>query len=255
MGMRTGTSYYEKNERLMRRRAVQSFAAGTALAVDVALEIAAVEQLSQHKLLEGGDGTGVKAQLLLKKCDQTTGEHHVARAHGGGDGLGKGVEIDHAVLMREGEKRFHRLRGDGELGAVVRFDDETIRFFRPADVFVTLGGGGSDAAGKAAVGRGVQNVRARTGERIAVNAVTNQRQFFVRYAFCVIDLPQLVVSRRFDGVDFVPAEQIDDEAIEIFRTGADDNLFRVHLNAAVARKVLPDCVAQLDQPRVGGALQ
>ncbi len=42
----------------MRRRAVQSFAAGTALAV-VALEIAAVEQLSQHKLLEGGDGTGV----------------------------------------------------------------------------------------------------------------------------------------------------------------------------------------------------
>ncbi len=36
----------------MRRRAVQSFAAGTALAVDVALELAAVEQLSQHKLLK-----------------------------------------------------------------------------------------------------------------------------------------------------------------------------------------------------------
>ena len=96
----------------MRRRAVQSSAAD---AVDVALEIAAVEQLSQHKLLEGGDGTGVKAQLFIESLHHGWRENHVADSDGGGNGFGEGIHIDNIHALCHGKKGAFRLAGHGEL--------------------------------------------------------------------------------------------------------------------------------------------
>ena len=219
------------------------------------LEVAAADQLGQHVLLKARHAAGVEPELFLKGRSELPGKHHVTDAHGRRNGSGKGIQVDHVVLLGEGEERLHGLGRDGELGAVVGLNEKPPGAARPADVLVALGGRRGNAAGEAPIGRGVQHVGLRSREGGAVDAVPGQRQMFADRAGGAIDLLELLVGRRFDGVHPAAAQQIDNHSVEIFRAGADDDLIHFHANAAVAGEVLLNGPAKLRASGIGRFLQ
>ena len=87
------------------------------------LEIAVLQQPRDDILLEGGHSAGVKAQALVKLPYQLLWQHHIAHTQRGGNGFGKGVEIDYVVLPGKRKKRFLGLCGNRKLGfKVVLYD-------------------------------------------------------------------------------------------------------------------------------------
>ena len=44
----------------------------------MSLKISAVEQFRKHKLLEGGNGAGIKAELVLKICHKVRWQDHIS---------------------------------------------------------------------------------------------------------------------------------------------------------------------------------
>ena len=89
--------------------------------------------------------------------------------------MGKSVEIDDIVICGGGEKRFGRLGRDGKFRFEIVLDDVAVVLFCPAQIFVALAGACRDPAGKAAVGRGVQDIRTRSFECGAVDPVAGER--------------------------------------------------------------------------------
>ena len=59
----------------------------TANTVDMALEIAALEQLCQHILIQHGHRAGIKAQLLLKFLQKKRRQDQIPDTQRGGNGL------------------------------------------------------------------------------------------------------------------------------------------------------------------------
>ena len=81
-------------------------------------------------------------------------------------------------------------------------------------------------------------------QRVAVNAVGGERKPFIAYARCGIYLLDLVVGRRFNGIGFVSAEQLDEQTVKVFGTRADNYLRFFDVDSSVARKVALDRGAQ-----------
>ena len=62
-------------------------------------KVTVIDQLRQHALHKRGNGAGVKAELLLIHLDKMKGEHHITYTQGRRYGFGKGVQIDHIVIL------------------------------------------------------------------------------------------------------------------------------------------------------------
>ena len=52
---------------------LQFFSLVTSDAVDMPFKISVADQLCQNKLLEGGDGTGIKSEFLLERLYKALG--------------------------------------------------------------------------------------------------------------------------------------------------------------------------------------
>ena len=66
-------------------------------AVDVAFELAGADELGQDVLLKDRHRAGVEAQALPIEGEQRLGQDQIGRAHRGGEGPGKGVEVEDAL--------------------------------------------------------------------------------------------------------------------------------------------------------------
>ena len=73
-------------------------------AIDMPFEITAVDQLGKHELLKGRNGTGIEAELFLKFTYKVLGQDHISHAERGRDCFGKGVHVDHVVVVGQREQ-------------------------------------------------------------------------------------------------------------------------------------------------------
>lgn len=221
----------------------------------MALEAAAVDELRQHQLLKGGHGAGKMAEALRKEGHEPPGQHHVAHAEGRRDGPGEGIQVDHVVIPGEGKERLLQFVQNGKFRFKVVLYEEMVRPRRPPQVFVPLGRRGGDARGKAPVGRDVQDGRAGRAQGGALDAVRAERQKFARRAQRAVDLFDFFVRRRFQREEALPPEQAHDQAVEVFRAGADHDLRPLRFDAPAAREIPAERVPKLFAARVGRLIE
>lgn len=206
-------------------------------------------------MLKGRNGAGIEAEFFEKELHEVFRENHISDAKGRGDGFGKGIEVQNIIAVRQNKEWFGGLGRDRKFRAVVRFDDITAVFLRPTDIFVPLGRRRGDAARKAAVRCGVQNVGGRFFQSRAVDSVFGKGQKLTADVRRMIDFFDFIVGRRFDGVGLVTPQKFDDQAVKIFRSRAENDLFDRHENAAVAGKIAPNRFAKKRKSRVRRLLQ
>ena len=76
----------------------------------MAFKIAANNQLGEHILQKGGNGTGIESEFFFVWRNKGTWQYHVTDSQRGRNGFGKGVQVNDVVVGREGIQRFGRLR-------------------------------------------------------------------------------------------------------------------------------------------------
>ena len=84
------------------------------------------QEPGQDVLLQGGDGAGVEVQLPPPALQQRRRQHHEAHPHGGGDGLGEGVHVNHPPPGVDALQRGDGQAGKTELAVVVILDDDGV---------------------------------------------------------------------------------------------------------------------------------
>ena len=78
----------------------------------------------------------------------------------------------------------------------------------------------------------MQDIRAALPQRAGADAVAVHRDEPVIDAVAFVDLRDLPVARVLERIGLVKAEQLDQQAVEVLRSRADDDPVRVGLNAA-----------------------
>ena len=116
---------------------------------------------------------------------------------------------------------------------------------------MSLGCGSSDAAGIAAIGSGMRYVRFGTGKSAAADAGVCKGEGIVGDFGGLINLFDLFVRRRFDGIDMVSAKQVDDQSIKILGSGPDDDLLCVDPDTAISRKIMLNGLTKFGASAVG----
>ena len=66
----------------------------SAHAIDMPFEVAVLDKLCQNKLFEKRHGAGIKSELFFKGFKKSLREYQISDTQGGGNGVGKGVEIE-----------------------------------------------------------------------------------------------------------------------------------------------------------------
>ena len=77
--------------------------------VDMPFKVSAVQKLRQHKLFKGRHRAGIKAGPFPVTYEQPIRQGHIAHPKGGGQGAGKGIQIDHVIPLCAGKHRLLRL--------------------------------------------------------------------------------------------------------------------------------------------------
>ena len=210
----------------------------------MALIVAALQQLGKHELLKERHGARIKPDPLGVLRRELFREHHIAHAQRRRDRLRERVQVDHVSALGEREHRFLRLGRDRKFRREIVLNDIPPRLGSPADILAPLGRGRGDIARIAAVGRNMQHGGARGGERVAADAVRAERQKLERSAVRTVNERDLFIRRILRRVDARRAEKLHDQSVEIFRAGADEDLLRLHADAAAAREIARDRLPQ-----------
>ena len=134
--------------------------------------------------------------------------------------------------------------GEAEFAVVIIFDDGAFRILRPAQQRLPPGNGRHQPGGVLVVGRNVQRPGAGSGEYVRVNALTVQRNGNAGGAQRAVHLPDLGVSGILHGKDRVPAQQLRQQQIQVFRACADHDLLRRNGHAPEVPKVCGDGLPQ-----------
>lgn len=66
-----------------------------------------------------------------------------------------------------------------------------------------------------------------------------------------IDLIDLIVARIFHGIFLVKAQKLDQQPVQIFRSGSDNDLLRFNVQIAVALQVVCDRLTQFQDASTG----
>ena len=181
---------------------------------------AAGEELGQGVLLEGGDGAGVKAQLLPEVRQQAAGQDHEADTYGGGDGLGKGVEIDHLLAAVDGEQGGDGTAYKAELAVVIVLQDDPRRdLLRPAQQLLAAGDGHHQTGGIVVAGRDVDHVGA-------------------------VDMGDLAVAGVLHAVETITAQQLHQQVVQHLGAGTHDDLLGSDLHGTELPQVGGDGLPQ-----------
>ena len=219
-------------------------AAFAADAVDVALKVAAADELCEHILLEDRYRAGVEANLAAEALGERGRQDHIAHTHRRGDGLGKGIHVNDGLLALEGEERILALAGHAEFRVEVVLDDIAAALLCPAEVFAALARACGHQAREAVERRDVQHRRLCAGKLIRADAVAAEAQHLAPHALRLIDAADLVIRRVLQREHALAPQKLHDEPVEILRARADDDLPRLHADAARAGEVRRDGPAQ-----------
>ena len=129
-------------------------------AVDVPLEVALIDKLSQGVLLEGGDGAAEIAQAAVELLHERHRQHHIADADGGCEAFGKGIHVDYLAAHIHAEQGRDRLSYQPKFRVVVIFNNISLTGSCPAQKFIAAADRG-DNPRREVVGRAdVDNVAA-----------------------------------------------------------------------------------------------
>ena len=174
----------------------------------MALIVPSGNETGQNVLLQRRDRTGVEAQLLPVALQQPGGQHQKAKAHGGGNGLGKGVQVNNSFPVVDALQGGDGASGVAELTVIVILNDGGAGVLRPSQKGLPPGDGGHQSGGVLVVGGDVQCPRLGSHQRRQFYALIIQRDGDAGGSAGVIDLTDLGIAGVLHGEHRVPAQQL-----------------------------------------------
>ena len=147
---------------------------------EVTLVVAPGDETGQNVLLQRRDRTGIEAQLLPVAFQQPGRQHQKAEAHRGGNGLGKGVQVNDPAPVIDALQGGDGAASVAELAVIVILND----------------------------GRDVQRPRIGSHQRRQFYALIIQRNGGADGPAGVIDLTDLGIAGVLHGEHRVPAQQL-----------------------------------------------
>ena len=215
-------------------------------AVQVLFVVPLRHKASQCVLLETGDGAGIEPQLLPKGREQPLRQHHIADADGRRDGLGKCVQIDNAPTLVHGEQCGDGAAYKAELAVVVVLQNVSVRpLLRPVQQLLTAGDGHDNTRGIVVAGRDVYHISVGAFQCRHRQPRAVQRDGHHLRLIAAVDADDLAVPWVLGGVALPAAQQLHQHAVQLLRTGADDDLLRVHRHTPKLPEIGGDGGAQL----------
>ena len=166
------------------------------------------DETGQNVLLQRRDRTGIEAQLLPVAFQQPGRQHQKAEAHRGGNGLGKGVQINDPAPVIDALQGGDGTAGEAELTVVIVLNDGARLFLRPSQEGLPPGDGGHQSGGVLVVGGDVQRPRLGSHQRRQFYALIIQRDGGAGGSAGVIDLTDLGIAGVLHGEHRVPAQQL-----------------------------------------------
>ena len=217
--------------------------------VDVLFKISLPYKRRKGILLKIGDRTRIERQLIIESIGQIGRQNHVADADGRCQRLGKRIHIDHLFTGVNAEQRRNRFSVRTKFAVVVVLnDDSPLLFIRPCEHFVSSARRHGNTGGKMMGRTDVRNLCTRLPQSVNRNAVFIHLSKPACDIVLTIDSAQLLVSRILDAVAFVPAEQLDDQTVQIFRSSADDDLIGIHQHPAEGLEMFDNRSLELVNP-------
>ena len=125
---------------------------------EVTLVVAPGDETGQNVLLQRRDRTGIEAQLLPVAFQQPGRQHQKAKTHRGGNGLGKGVQVNDPAPVIDALQGRDGTTSVAELAVIVILDDGGTGILCPAQKGLPPGDGGHQSGGILVVGRNVQRL-------------------------------------------------------------------------------------------------
>ena len=98
--------------------------------VDMAVEVALLDEARKGHLVYGGNRAGIESHALAIDAREMRGKHHVGDAEGRSERLREGVRVDDAFGPVDSRKRRNGFSGKAKLAVVVVFDDVSAWLFR-----------------------------------------------------------------------------------------------------------------------------
>ena len=91
--------------------------------VDMAVEVALLDEARKGHLVYGGNRAGIESHAFAIDAREMRGKHHVGDAEGRSERLREGVRVDDAFGPVDSRKRRNGFSGKAKLAVVVVFDD------------------------------------------------------------------------------------------------------------------------------------
>ena len=209
--------------------------------VDVLLKVSVSDKRRQRILLKGRYRTSVEGQLAVESVGQMHRKNHVADSNGWRQGLGKGIHIDHPFAGIDAEQRGQRFSVGPEFAVVVVFDDVSPRFFiGPGQHLVSPAGRHGDTTGKMMIRTDMDDIRSRLVQLRYPNAMLIHGNVLAVNAVLPVYVRQNFISRVLDAVLSVAANQLYQQAVQVLRSGTDDNLIRIHQHPPKGTEIIRD---------------
>ena len=101
------------------------------------------------------------------------------------------------------------------------------------------------------VGGDVQGAGSGSGQRLQTDALTVQRNGNTGGTAGAVDLPDFGIAGILQSENRVPAQQLRQQQVQVFRTGADDDLLRRNGHAPEVPEVGGNGLPQCGQPLMG----
>ena len=166
------------------------------------------DETGQNVLLQCRDRTGIEAQLLPVAFQQPGRQHQKAEAPRGGNGLGKGVQVNDPAPVIDALQGGDGTTSVAELAVIVILDDGGAGILRPSQEGLPPGDGGHQSGGVLVVGGDVQRPRLGSHQRRQFYALIIQRNGGADGPAGVIDLTDLGIAGVLHGKHRVPAQQL-----------------------------------------------
>ena len=221
--------------------------------VDMLFKMAPTQKTGQRILLKGRHGAAVKTQFFLKISHQSIRQHHIADTDGGGQGLGEGVHVYHPAVAVQGLHGGNGVGVESEFRVVIILDNVSIFVICPPEQRFSAADGGYQTGGKM-VGGG--NVEHRcVFQRIRPDTLHIHGGADAGNTAGGIDFSDFSVTRLFHRVDPIPAEKLDQQIVKKVSTGADEDVFRIHMHTPEGGQMIGDGLPQLRNAPVGNGQQ
>ena len=175
---------------------------------EVTLVVAPGDETGQNVLLQRRDRTGIEAQLLPVAFQQPGRQHQKAKTHRGGNGLGKGVQVNDPAPVIDALQGGDGTASVAELAVIVILDDGGAGILCPSQKGLPPGDGGHQSGGVLVVGGDVQRPRLGSHQRHQFYALIIQRDGDAGGSAGVIDLTDLGIAGVLHGEHRVPAQQL-----------------------------------------------